>query len=233
MNRRLEELEARSSETGTEVGEERDEMEKKMERQSHNIHNTSNGEDDSLIILPPLRLHDIQPRGESEGEEIMETISVLSQQSHNVERSKGMEVNGKKSGDDEEEMEEDEWVPAGVDGDDEKTTMDTLRNLLDAFTNKNAPLLGFHVTKDLCRRLTTIYDKGLAGGESMFSQITSLDWVITNNRHQLKTIFFLIQIFAKYHASGLLIYYKEKEKRLPLLKGDKLGIRFISTGGRQ
>ncbi|KAL5971202.1 hypothetical protein TSMEX_001061, partial [Taenia solium] len=167
MNRRLEELEeARSSGTGAEVGEERDEVEeKKMERQSHNIHNPSDVEDDSLIILPPLQLHGAQSGDESEEEEeeVVEATSVLSRQSHNVEQSKRMETNGEKSEDGEEEMEEDEWVPAGVDGDDEKTTMDTFQNLLDAFSNKNAPLLGLHVTKDLCRRLTTIYDKGLAG----------------------------------------------------------------------
>nr|CDS17811.1 hypothetical protein EgrG_001057900 [Echinococcus granulosus] len=166
MNRRLEELEeVRSSETGVEVGEVgQEEREKEMEQQSHNVHNVSDSEDDSSIILPPLRLNDAQSEDESveEEEEVVETTSVLSRQSHNIERSKKMKVEGRNNEDDEEEMEEDDWVPSGVDGDDEKTTMDTFQNLLDAFSNTNAPLLGLHVTKDLCRRLTTIYDKGLA-----------------------------------------------------------------------
>ncbi|VDM30939.1 unnamed protein product [Hydatigera taeniaeformis] len=167
LNRRLEELEeAKSSETRAEGGEEQDKAEEKeVEHQGHNIYNASDAVDDSSTILPSLRFDDFQSEDESdkEEEEIVETASAFSRESHNVEQSKRLDTKGELNEEDEVELEEDEWIPAGVDGDDEKTTMDTLKNLVDAFSNKNASLLGFHVTKDLCRRLTTIYDKGLSG----------------------------------------------------------------------
>ncbi|VDD80401.1 unnamed protein product [Mesocestoides corti] len=81
---------------------------------------------------------------------------------HNVEQVEDQEH--------EEETEEliERPLPQGHDGDDEKTTREHFTELLDAFSVKNSPLLGFEVSKDICRRLTNIYDKGLANEAKEF-----------------------------------------------------------------
>ena len=179
MNRRLEELEAAAE---AEAAEGSDEAENggheegkqaskthETERQSHNVYNESDIDDAiSVNTIPQLRLADSlseEDEDREEGRMDTEPLSEIFHESHNYEQqSEEVLKNNANIEREEEDTEVDEGIPFGSDGDDEKTTPETFQQLLAAFSAKTAPLLGLHVTKDLCRRLTSIYDKGLAGG---------------------------------------------------------------------
>ena len=182
MNRRLEELEAAAAAAAAEESEEveGDGQEdakqaskvQETEHESHNVYNASDTEDtNSINTLPPLRLTGSHSENELENEEDgakgtleNEPFSDVFHETHNSAQAIDVAGNNANNEKEEEEVGGEEGVPAGVDGDDEKTTPETFQNLLAAFSAKTAPLLGLHVTKDLCRRLTSIYDKGLASG---------------------------------------------------------------------
>lgn len=74
------------------------------------------------------------------------------------------DVDEDEGGDEEEGAAGGDDLPAGLDGDDDKTSKQHFTELLKAFSAKNSPLLGFEVGKDICRRLTNLYDRGLVHG---------------------------------------------------------------------
>ncbi|KAM7537331.1 hypothetical protein Aperf_G00000063760 [Anoplocephala perfoliata] len=158
MIRRLKELEA--AEALGAVEQEQVLAEDNMsERVNQNIHNASNGEKNSETT-PFSTVHHSEMAGEeSDKEDRQETeepvaAATLSTQKHNVEGT--VDLN--------EDDEGQNWIPSGgADGDDEKTTIDTFQDLSEAFSKKDSSFLGAQTTRDLCRRLTTIYDSAITG----------------------------------------------------------------------
>lgn len=160
MIRRLKELEAAEASAAVTEQEQALVESKMSERDNLNVHNVSNEKESSEMILFPTIHHSEKAEEETEKEDHQKTeeslvVATLSTQTHNVEGT--MDLNETDEGQN--------WLPSrGADGDDEKTTTDTLRDLKEAFSRNDSSFLGAQTTKDLCRRLTTIYDSATTGG---------------------------------------------------------------------
>ncbi|VDO02902.1 unnamed protein product [Rodentolepis nana] len=123
-----------------------------LEKSNHNFDATSDS--DGVIAtndLPPLSVH--SDDDDNEGQD----YQGVSTQAHNAVTDDIPEPDENDDGQ--------EWLPSCLeDGDDMKTTKEMFHDLEEAFSGTNPLLLSAHVNKDLCRRLTTLYDKGLTSG---------------------------------------------------------------------
>lgn len=164
MKRRLQKLEESQKQqadtsTPTVIVEGQDQIsleidlgEDELVKSNHNVNITSNTESvTGTNNLPPLSIQ--------LDDEIIEDRDHLevSTQSHNTAAASISELDENDEGQ--------EWLPScPEDGDDEKTTKDVFQDLQEAFSGTNPTLLSAQVNKDLCRRLTTLYDRGLSAG---------------------------------------------------------------------
>nr|CUU98184.1 hypothetical transcript [Hymenolepis microstoma] len=120
-----------------------------LEKLNHNVDITSDSEGVmAKNELPPLSFHSDDDSDEDKD------YQGVSTQVHNAATADVPEPDENDEGQ--------EWLPSCLeDGDDMKTTKDIFHDLQEAFSGTNPTLLSAQVNKDLCRRLTTLYDKGL------------------------------------------------------------------------
>lgn len=166
MKRRLQKLEkarANRSETlpqpssADEASFELDADEEELEKSNYNV-NDSQGDPD-LDDLPLISDHSGLTSG-LEAHEDKNNIEA-STQSQNAIVFKTIKLKENDEGQD--------WLPTcQEDGDDAKLTEDAFTELQEAFSGEDPAILATQVNKDLCRRLTTIYDKSLSAGEFIY-----------------------------------------------------------------